>query len=267
MQRFFGIAIPSVLILAMMLACGRPSSSNDAPEPTREAAPTFTPIPTATVPEPTQAVDAVPTLPSRSSTTEIILVPTATSSPVEPTQVVESTDAPAATTTPIPTDVPIGATALDVANLRGGPSTEFPIVGSTVAGQPLVIVARNPAGDWYQLGDGSWIAAFLVVGAPSDVAVVDVPVSAPVAAPLVEQPVTESVSPTNPPFTCNGGCAEPPDPSCRIKGNFNGSGGDQIFHQPDGRWYDITDIVPAEGDVWFCTAEEARAAGYREAGK
>jgi hypothetical protein len=161
-----------------------------------------------------------------------------------------------------------------VANLRAGPGTDFAIIGSTTAGQPLTIVGRNPAGDWYQLGDGSWIAAILVAGAPPDVAVVEVPntiaplvaTDTPVVVEVVEQPTVALAEPTNPPFTCIGGCAQPPDPSCAIKGNFNGTGGDKIYHRPGGRWYDNTDIIPEEGDVWFCTAEEAEAAGYREAG-
>lgn len=87
----------------------------------------------------------------------------------------------------------------------------------------------------------------------------------PATIPVVAAPIAP-VAPTNPPFACAGGCAQPPDPSCAIKGNFNGTNDEKIFHQPGGRWYDNTDIIPAEGDVWFCTAQEAIDAGYREAG-
>lgn len=65
-------------------------------------------------------------------------------------------------------------------------------------------------------------------------------------------------------FTCAGGCAVPPDPSCAIKGNVN-SEGEKIYHTPDQRDYERTDIKPEDGDRWFCTEEEAKAAGFRPA--
>jgi len=37
------------------------------------------------------------------------------------------------------------------ANLRQGPGTNYPVVGGVKAGAPLEIVAKNEAGDWYQL--------------------------------------------------------------------------------------------------------------------
>jgi len=65
-------------------------------------------------------------------------------------------------------------------------------------------------------------------------------------------------------FTCVGGCTEPPDPSCAIKGNVNAKG-DHIYHVPGGKNYALTLIKPAEGDRWFCTEQEARDAGFRAA--
>ena len=56
----------------------------------------------------------------------------------------------------------------------------------------------------------------------------------------------------------------PPDPDCAIKGNVTDNG--RIYHMPGGRWYDRTGIRPDEGERWFCTEEEARAAGWRQAG-
>jgi hypothetical protein len=54
------------------------------------------------------------------------------------------------------------ATAPKAANLRGGPGTNYPIVGGVKAGAALSIMARNAKGDWYQLANGAWIAAFLI---------------------------------------------------------------------------------------------------------
>jgi len=48
------------------------------------------------------------------------------------------------------------------ANLRAGPGTTYAIVGSAQPGERVTIVDTNDAGDWYQLTDEQWIAAFLV---------------------------------------------------------------------------------------------------------
>jgi hypothetical protein len=69
--------------------------------------------------------------------------------------------------TPPSPDSTGAATANRNANLRQGPGTTYPIVGGVTAGQALDIVARNEAGDWYQLADGRWIFAALVDGAPA----------------------------------------------------------------------------------------------------
>ncbi len=59
------------------------------------------------------------------------------------------------------------ATANRNANLRSGPGTNYPVAGRVQTGQVLTISGRNEAGDWLQLADSKWIAAFLVDGAPS----------------------------------------------------------------------------------------------------
>ncbi len=56
----------------------------------------------------------------------------------------------------------ISATVLRGSNLRSGPGTNFAITGGARQGDQLVIVGTNAAGDWYELADGKWIAAFLV---------------------------------------------------------------------------------------------------------
>jgi hypothetical protein len=54
-----------------------------------------------------------------------------------------------------------------------------------------------------------------------------------------------------------------PSPSCVIKGNISMSG-ERIYHVPGQRYYDETRIKPAYGERWFCSEEEARAAGWRK---
>lgn len=53
----------------------------------------------------------------------------------------------------------------------------------------------------------------------------------------------------------------PTGSGCQIKGNISGSG--KIYHLPGSDSYDRTKIDESKGERWFCTEEEARAAGWR----
>jgi len=55
----------------------------------------------------------------------------------------------------------------------------------------------------------------------------------------------------------------PPSPACRIKGNVNTSG-QCIYHRPTSRWYAQIRMKISKGTRWFCSVEEAEAAGCRE---
>ncbi|MFN3331552.1 MAG: helix-turn-helix domain-containing protein [Caldilinea sp.] len=76
-------------------------------------------------------------------------------------------EAPVQPTTP--------ATVITAANLRQGPSTDFPVVGGAAEGQEIVIVGRIADGAWYQLENGAWIFAQLVQNPPTDIPVVEAP--------------------------------------------------------------------------------------------
>jgi len=58
--------------------------------------------------------------------------------------------------------------------------------------------------------------------------------------------------------------AAPPQPGCVIKGNINAKGR-RIFHVPGQEDYAATRIDPSNGERWFCSAAEARAAGWTAA--
>ncbi len=60
---------------------------------------------------------------------------------------------------------------------------------------------------------------------------------------------------------CLGVCVTPPA-GCVIKGNINLEGA-KIYHVPEGRYYAGTRIEPERGEHWFCSEEEAVAAGWR----
>ncbi len=49
---------------------------------------------------------------------------------------------------------------------------------------------------------------------------------------------------------------------CSIKGSIT-AGGDRIYHLPGGAFYPATSVDAARGERWFCSAEEAEAAGWR----
>lgn len=68
----------------------------------------------------------------------------------------------AETVAPVATGASSASTTLRAANLRAGPGTTYAIVGTVRAGETLAIQGRNANGTWLQVGDGAWIAAFLV---------------------------------------------------------------------------------------------------------
>ena len=48
-----------------------------------------------------------------------------------------------------------------------------------------------------------------------------------------------------------------------IKGNVNHAG-ECIFHTPSSRWYAKIEMKISKGTRWFCSVDEAEAAGCRE---
>ena len=54
-----------------------------------------------------------------------------------------------------------------------------------------------------------------------------------------------------------------PSPDCTIKGNVNSSG-ECIYHTPTSRWYAKIEMKISKGTRWFCSVDEAEAAGCRE---
>ena len=58
-----------------------------------------------------------------------------------------------------------------------------------------------------------------------------------------------------------------PKADCRIKGNVSHNAGKRIYHMPGQEDYEDTKISPQRGERWFCSEAEARAAGWRKAGR
>ncbi len=63
---------------------------------------------------------------------------------------------------------------------------------------------------------------------------------------------------------CPQGCVNQPDPSCGIKGNVNTSRDTKIYHvEGSSSSYGRVNMKEGEGDLWFCTKDEAEANGFR----
>ncbi|MFN8463976.1 MAG: SH3 domain-containing protein [Caldilineaceae bacterium] len=84
---------------------------------------------------------------------------------------------------------PFGGVVTDNANLRAGPATTYDRVGGIAEGQTVQVTGCNDACDWYQLDDGTWIAAFLVQPQAA-------PTSEAPAAPPTSTPVPVGLSPS-----------------------------------------------------------------------
>ncbi len=52
-------------------------------------------------------------------------------------------------------------------------------------------------------------------------------------------------------------------PARVIDGDTLEIAGERIYHVPGEAYYNRTRINPAKGERWFCTEEEAQAAGWR----
>jgi hypothetical protein len=54
-----------------------------------------------------------------------------------------------------------------------------------------------------------------------------------------------------------------PMSGCDIKGNISVNTGERIYHVPGQTYYSETRIDLLKGERWFCTEQDARAAGWR----
>lgn len=138
----------------------------------------------------------------------------------------------------------VGDTDINAAMVAGGWALAFLRYADIYVGEEQAARARQA---------GLWSGAFI---APWDwrhrgpqteiLGSVSVPLNA--QHHLLPQPVA-SVSPTT---------------GCQIKGNISRDG-TRIYHVPGQQDYDNTRISESNGERWFCTEDEAQAAGWRRA--
>ena len=67
------------------------------------------------------------------------------------------------------------------------------------------------------------------------------------------------------PGKANGSSIDTGPNGCAIKGNINRHG-ERIYHIPGGRDYARVTMADGHGKQWFCTTNDAEAAGWRKAG-
>lgn len=103
--------------------------------------------------------------------TQVVFVPTA--AVVIPTVTPAPTQAPATPTTPPTEPPPTAAPTTDTsprftvssgANVRGGPGTNYPIVGGVAAGEIVPVIGRSADSQWLVVsfaGSEGWVAAFV----------------------------------------------------------------------------------------------------------
>ena len=180
------ILVVTVILALGLAACGPAGTPTPEPTPTRPMRPTFTPT---TVPTDT---------------------PVPTNTPV-----------PTDTPTPIPTDTPTPAAPKakiggeGQVNVRSGPGTTYPEIGQVATGSELELIAKNAAGDWYQIccvdGEPAWVVARLVevtgdanlvqvaANIPAPPAPTAVPTRPPAPRPTQAPAPTAPPAPTQPP--------------------------------------------------------------------
>ena len=172
-----------LLAQAMGSGSGRVAHYLAPPTPIPTATPTAEPTPTPPPPTPT------PEVPTPTPAAEL---PTPTPNP--PTS---TSDPP--TSTPIPKPQVVVKSNV---NVRSGPGTAYPRLGTLEAGQQFDIVGRNQAGDWWQIcclaGERAWVTASLVdTAGPTDTVSVatDIP---PLPATPTPSPPTATPAPAKP---------------------------------------------------------------------
>lgn len=139
MQRRITLVIVLLAAVALVAACAQINPTAAPLPPTKTPKPTFTATPNWT-PTP-------------------IVFPTETPIPPTPT--------PEATATPVPpTPEPVvRLTANQNVNVRSGPGTTYPQIGTLQAGDSYEVKAQNPEGSWVQFdlnGQAAWVTANLV---------------------------------------------------------------------------------------------------------
>lgn len=236
-----------VITIAALLLAGCPPReatpiSEVAAIPTEaEAMETSTQLPAATA-------TPLPPAPTRQPPTATPVAPTATPKPPTPTPKPPTPTPQPPTATPEPptaTPEPEPATPQAVAgrnmNVRGGPGTAYPVIGSAASGDSFDITGKAPDGSWYQVccfdeEQAGWLSASLVT-VEGDAAAIEV------AADIPEPPPTATPAPTPTPGPTSAA------PAASAPASGGGPGGVLIYsvaNMDAGRW-ELWEVNVASG--------------------
>ena len=240
------IWLVAVAAAALLAGCGLFGGAEESPTPvpTRTPFPTFTATPavaatpTVAPPTPTVAADAQAAA-ALSLTQTATLTETAPAAPPA---------AAAAAPTPVPA-APAAATltiASDIVNVRSGPGTDYDLVGTAANGESFSIVAKNAAGDWWEIccvgGQNGWVFGELaavqnaetVAVAPdlpaAPVAEATAPPADAVAAAPATVAATAEAAPAEAATAAAPAPAAPYDPTASSAGSFDPNAQYQIVH-------------------------------------
>ena len=173
------LRLPTFLFtLLLVAACGSRNASVEPALPTNTPVPTFTATPAGAAPA-TGGGEVSSQTPSQPAATPA---------------------APAATATPESPMVTIGNVLM---NVRGGPGTNYNVVGTASPGQEFRITGKNPGlGDWWQIDFGGrtgWVYSQLVTAANAETVQVALNIPAPPPPTATPVPPTAVPEPTQPP--------------------------------------------------------------------
>lgn len=178
------LRLPTFLFtLLLVAACGSRNASVEPALPTNTPVPTFTATPAGAAPA-TGGGEVSSQTPSQ---------PAATPAPAVAA-------AAAATATPESPMVTIGNVLM---NVRGGPGTNYNVVGTASPGQEFRITGKSPGlGDWWQIDYGGrtgWVYSQLVTAANAETVQVALNIPAPPPPTATPVPPTPVPAPTQPP--------------------------------------------------------------------
>jgi uncharacterized protein YraI len=182
-SKYLLLALPIILAF-FSLGCGMSGMLGQAskvePTPTRTPLPTFTPtsagvasfITVAPItPQPMVTPTAEQIQPESGEVDTSSPEPESSPKETEPTPTATLVVQPSPTPEPLPTDTPAPASPMVIVqqnmNVRGGPGTNYPVVGSATQGDNSKMTGRNDDGSWIQVeypsADGKgWVYTSLV---------------------------------------------------------------------------------------------------------
>lgn len=229
------VFVMSISLILVSIGCSLSGLiGSTADDNNRELIPTRTPMPTFT---PTPAGGAFVDVSIETPPEIEVQVPPAGDA-AEPEEIVAEPTEPPPSPTPQPTATPVPAiTLLQNMNIRGGPGTNYPVVGAGAPGDTATIVGRNDDGSWLQIevpnvaGGVAWIYGPLVQidGNAEAIAVAQAPPPPPTPTPVpTEVPVPTPVPTKAYQFTPDGFWGTENAGIVHFKGRFRDEAGNLV---------------------------------------